>query len=454
MTLCAGFDFGTSNSTVAIADDDGVRLLPLDLRAAEPAVMRSLLYLTRGGERFAGQEAFDRHQLDNVGRPVRLERRYVGDITMTFAGVGTITTQAHALVDANEPGRLFQSIKTLLPDRVFSKTSVFGVDLTAEDLVELLAGAMLRRAEQAAGDRITRLTVGRPVHFAGDAANDELARGRLSAAFARFGIEQVDFLEEPVAAALSYTRTAGACDADGRPAVIFDFGGGTLDVSVVRGSGVAAEVLATGGVAVGGDLLDRRIVESRMLAHFGEGATFGPERLPVPRHIVARILDWQTLFLLNRPEPLALIEQMVLTGSRPRELGDLRTLVTRGYGAALFRAVEAGKQALSADDATTIALERGDLDVREPLRRGEFEGIIREQHGRVRACVVETVERAGVDAEAVGAVVTTGGSSRIPLFRRTLAEMFPRARLVEQNAFTSVAAGLAIAARERALAEA
>jgi hypothetical chaperone protein len=445
MALSAGFDFGTSNSSIAIVRDGTPHLLPLDREVADPAVMRSLLYLTREGEQFAGQAAFDRHQRDNIGRPVKLERRYVGDVTMTFAEVGSVTTQANVLMDVNEPGRLFQSIKTLLPDHVFTKTNVFGVELTPVDLVELLAGAMLRRAEQAAGEPIGRLVVGRPVRFSGDGADDALARSRLSEAFGRLGIAQVEFLEEPVAAALSYAH--GHAAADGL-AVVFDFGGGTLDVSVVRTAGGASEVIAIGGVPVGGDLLDRRVVEARMLAHFGEGAVFGPQKLPVPQHLLARVLDWQTLYLLNRPEPLALIEQMARSGSKPRELHNLQTLVTRGYGAALFRSVELGKVELSARASTEIALQRDGIDVQQPLSRAEFEGIIRQQFARVEECVAETVARAAIDAADVTAVVTTGGSSRIPLVRRLLAERFPLASLIEQDALTSVAAGLAIAAAE------
>ncbi len=442
MTLSVGLDFGTSNSTVAVYDGSALRLVPLDPQAEEPAVLRSLLYLTRAGERYVGQEAMNRYLDENMGRPVRLERRFVGDVTMTFAGVGTIITQAHAVVDANEPGRLFQSIKTLLPDRMFTKTNLFGVELTAEDLVVLLAGEIVRRTEAFTGEPVRRLTVGRPVHYSTAAAGDALARKRMTEAFSRLDVARVDFLEEPVAASISYTHGSTTA-AQAEIAVIFDFGGGTLDVTVVRGTGEAAEVLATGGVPVGGDLLDRRIVDARMLRHFGEGATYGARRLPVPQHILRRLLDWQTAFLLNRPEPLSVIDEVVKTGSRPKELRNLRTLVTHNYGASLFRAVEQGKQRLSTAGHASIELCRENIEVRELLTREEFEGIIREQQRAVEQCVLDTVNRAGVDSEDVRAVVTTGGSSRIPLFRRALRSRFPRAELVDQDAFTSVAAGLA-----------
>ena len=112
-----------------------------------------------------------------------------------------------------------------------------------------------------------------------------------------------------------------------------------------------------------------------MLRHFGEGATYGPAHLPVPQHILRRLLDWQTAFLLNRPEPLSIIEEVVSTRSRPRELGNLRTLVTRNYGAELFGAVERGKQQLSDAGHTTIELQHQAIDVRELLTREDFEGV-------------------------------------------------------------------------------
>jgi hypothetical chaperone protein len=59
------------------------------------------------------------------------------------------------------------------------------------------------------------------------------------------------------------------------------------------------------------------------------------------------------------------------------------------------------------------------------------------------------VGRAGVEPTEVKAIVTTGGSSRIPLFRQALRKRFPCAELVEQNSFTTVASGLAIAAQQR-----
>ena len=107
--LSVGIDFGTTNSSVAAFDGKGNRLLALDERAPNPEVMRSLLYMTREGEIFAGQKALDLYTEQNTGREVRLERRYIGEVKMVFSDM-TVVKDAFALVDVNEPGRLFQVI--------------------------------------------------------------------------------------------------------------------------------------------------------------------------------------------------------------------------------------------------------------------------------------------------------------------------------------------------------
>jgi hypothetical chaperone protein len=438
--LSVGLDFGTSNSSAAVYDGERVTLVPLDPAAPDATVMRTLLYVARSGGELVGQTALDTYIAQNVGRPVRLERRYVGTIEMTFGDAGTVKQEAHALVDVNEPGRLFQSIKTFLPDSSFTSTNVFGTPYSLEELIALIAGAIMRRVESFIERPVARLTVGRPVHFSDDPERDDLARRRQEMAFVRLGLPAVSFLEEPVAAAHEFAQSA----ADPRAALVFDFGGGTLDATVIR-TGPQLAVLATGGVPVGGDLLDRRIVETHLLKHFGEGAAVGRRRLPLPNHIFGRLLHWQTMAQLNRPETLEVIQNAIREGDNPRQLQALLALVSRNYGLELFGTVEATKRALSDRSFTVLEFERQGIAVREPLSRADFEAAIREQYLAVERCVLDTLARAEVGADAIETIVTTGGSSRIPLFREMLQRHFPNAEQSERAAFTSVAAGLAVA---------
>jgi len=437
--LSIGIDFGTSNSSVAVCSGGALRLLPLDRHAPDPRVMRSLLYISRNGDIVAGQRALDRYTEQNTGREARLERRYIREVTMTFSDM-TVTKDAYAMIDVNEPGRLFQSLKRFLPVTSFRKTNVFGREYRLEELVATLAREMLHAAEAALGQPVRSLTVGRPVRFSEDDDKDQAARRRLEEAWSLTGVDQVRFLEEPVAAAHHYASEA-ALAADAR-FLVFDFGGGTLDITVARATGRAAEVLATGGVPLGGDLLDSRIMETRVAQHFGKGARYA-DGLPLPGHLLSRLRSWQTIVELNRPDLLELVRDAARRTDKPRELANLETLVTRNYGLALFRAIEQAKIALSSDEASEVRLQRDRLDAVQPLTRDEFEAAISVQLRTARDCALGAVERARCAPEQIALVITTGGSSLIPAFRRMLQEALPRAALAQSDTFTSVAAGLA-----------
>jgi len=92
-----------------------------------------------------------------------------------------------------------------------------------------------------------------------------------------------------------------------------------------------------------------------------------------------------------------LIRNAITEGDRPRQLRALLTLISRNYGLDLFRTVEESKRRLSERSSTLIEFKREQIDVREPLSRAGFETAIQPQFAEVERCVVETVERAGVE---------------------------------------------------------
>ena len=440
--LSIGIDFGTSNSSVAVCDGQTVELLELDAYAKDGRVMRSLLYIPRDGEIVAGQRALDLYTEQNTGREVRMERRYLGEVKMTFSDM-EVVKDAYAMVDVNEPGRLFQSLKRFLAMTSFKKTDVFGTEYSLEELVATLAQQIVRAAEAALGSKISSLVVGRPVRFDDDDEKDQSALAKLKDAWGRVGVDEVRFMEEPVAAAHHHASEARLVT--GTRFLVFDFGGGTLDITVAEALGDSINVLATGGVALGGDLLDSRIMETRIAPQFGRGAHYEPEGLPVPSHILSRLRTWQTIVELNRPDRLEIIRDARRRSDSPRELAALESLVTRNHGLELFRAIERAKIALSDEEQAEVRLQADDIDLAERITRDEFEAAIGAQVKSSSVCVLDAVRQAGLEPEEIALVITTGGSSLIPVFRNALREALPHAKLTAAGTFTSVAAGLALA---------
>jgi hypothetical chaperone protein len=166
--------------------------------------------------------------------------------------------------------------------------------------------------------------------------------------------------------------------------------------------------------------------------------------LPAPAHLFTRVRSWQTIVELNRPELLELIRRARRGTDQPAELAAFETLVTRNYGFELFRAVEAAKIELSGAAAAAVALNLEGISLRKEVARSDWEAILSPQVRAARDVVLGTLIAARREPGQVRYVVTTGGSSLIPAFRRMLQETLPSAVLHETDTFTSVAAGLAL----------
>ena len=436
-----GLDFGTTTTVASAFDGHTIRLIPLDLDEHTPTIMRSALLISRAGEIMVGRRAIDFYISSNVGRVIEYKDVILSVLQMHFADL-TITRDIHAVVDANVPVRLFQSLKTALRDPSYTSTDVFGVRWSIEDIVAAFLRMVQQRCEEYLGEPISGVTIGRPVHYTDTREGDALVVERMRRACDLAGYPEVHFLEEPVAAAYAYQQQIDAP----RTVFVFDFGGDTLDTTVMMLDSQAHEVLATGGVSIGGDLLDSRIVTGALLPYFGAGATLGPRRLPIPAFIFDHLADWQSIAELNKPERWVRVEYAVDTGDRPRELRALRALVRENYGLTLFTEVERAKRRLSVNTQTDIALDVGDIRFRHVFERSEFQRLIGPEIRAIAACVDQTLREAQARPQDIEVAVRTGGSSRIPHFIRLLAERFGEERLHAMDAFTSVGAGLGVAA--------
>ncbi|MDZ4763120.1 MAG: Hsp70 family protein [Chloroflexota bacterium] len=264
-----GFDFGTTNSGMARVTDGALTAFPIDpYNALNPAVCRTAIYITKRFDIFTGSRAIDRYFADNLGRPVKFQRVRVGEITQTFADVGSFVKDVEIDIDIYDPGRLFVSFKSALAEREYDGTNVNGYRFALQDLIATYMLSLRYQLEALTGEAQTRVVLGRPVHFVGSDgdAGDQLAQARLASAAHRAGFSDVYFQYEPVAAAYSYAVTVE----QPQTVFVFDFGGGTLDTTVMRiERGGRTHLLGIGGVALGGDRIDAKIVQSILPKHLG-----------------------------------------------------------------------------------------------------------------------------------------------------------------------------------------
>jgi len=363
----------------------------------------------------------------------------------------------YVYVDELSPGRLLQYLKTALRKTApagtsgasgYQGTQVFDRYYRVVDLVQTYLGQLKKRAEEELGEPIEAVTLGRPVKFNEDPEMDRHAQETLRQAALAAGFQQVDFELEPVAAALYYEQTLK------RPqnVLIFDFGGGTLDISVLRLGGAGSsgahqrEVYANGGIDIAGSDFDRAIIQKRMLSHFGLEHVL---HMPDLYELVQAVPDWIALPELSTPQTRYNLERAIKAGVAPPRLKALQSLIFNDLAFSFYNHVESAKIALSSQGAAVVALADQGIDLWELYTRLQFEKDIHAYYVQIEQVLLDTIAASGLEPEQIDAVVKTGGSSGIPLFGLLLEQLFGREKVIASSAFSSVTAGLAIRAWER-----
>lgn len=462
-----GVDFGTTNSSVALAANGDVRVLPADPLNDKPTSLPSLLYIARDGEQVVGRAAANTFIERNVDREVIVRQVELGVHIEGYVGgeydneygaaprkdgeaVPEAVT-ARAMVEVNAPGRLFQSLKTSLRLAEFRGTEVFGTHYQIEELTAAILQRIKRVADEAAGTSVESAVFGRPVRFSTRDREDEIAQRRLETAARLAGFKNVVFFYEPVAACVEY---AARTDRKQRLMVV-DIGGGTFDVCIMEFGGAQtaasrlaeSRILSVSGVPVAGDAIDHEITRTKIFPCLGSRARYGPSNLRLPQYVFNTIIDWQNLYKLNTEETINWLIAAEMSTDEPQRIRALRALIQRNLGYPLAREVEAAKVRLSDDTATTIDFDRPDIHVHEPLERSEFRHIIEHMLEQMLDTIREAETAAGVAPGDIDSVLTTGGTSLIPAVRQMLADRYGPDRLHHRDTFTSVATGLALVAQ-------
>ncbi|MDX1412692.1 MAG: Hsp70 family protein [Candidatus Promineifilaceae bacterium] len=444
--MIIGMDFGTTNSGIAVYDGRKIDVLPLDPAGTNPRVLRTALYITNEQTIVIGRKAIDLYYEQNIGRVVKTRKVWIGEIEV-YAEDLYYVTDAYAWVDESEPGRLLLSVKSRLREEDHPGAIVGQHFYTLEDLIALYLTVARVRAEQILEQDVRQVVLGRPVHFSLDPEHDRLAQGRLLQAAFRAGFDEVYLQFEPVAAAFSY----GTSIDQPQNVLVFDFGGGTLDITVMHlGETGQEKALASGGIPVAGDVFDQKMTRAKLPKHFGEGSLYGSRQKAkqTPRWIYDAFSSWQTIIELQTQENRRVLEDIARTAQRRYQLDALISLVTSNYGLKMFDQVELAKRNLSTKRGAQIRLDGPDFKVREFATRTEFERIIRPDILAVEAELSRTLEASGLHVDQIDAVIRTGGSAQIPVFHDLLSNMFGAEKVQSVNTFSSVTAGLGVLAHK------
>ena len=358
MSRLVGIDLGTTNSLVAIAEG-GVPQILADAHGQK--IVPSVTYFKEDGSVLVGDSAREK-LIDDPEHTIFSIKRFMGK------GLDDI-----------------QDDLDLLPFKVSSESenivriNILGRDYTPPELSAFVLRELKRRAETALGEEITNAVITVPAYFNDAQRQATKDAGRIAA------LDVLRIVNEPTAAALAY----GLQERKQGIIAVYDFGGGTFDVSILKLSEGIFEVLSTSGdTHLGGDDIDKALM----------------------RLVMAEL------------------------GTEP----DKHAIQEIRFG------VRAAKEDLSSAGEADVILPA--LNYAREITRREFEDLIEPIIDRTLVPCRQALKDAGIDAGAVDEVVMVGGSTRIPLVRRRVEELFGRVPHTELNPDEVVALGAAVQA--------
>ena len=411
--LVYGLDFGTSNSAVAVLQDGKLQVLPIS-QGGKKTTSSVIYFPGRGGVHYVGDEAI----LKYVGNGMR--------------------------------GRFIQSIKSVLPDTLFTGTVIMGHGyFKVEDLVALILANLKACADKITGSDVRSVVMGRPAVYSDKKDEEEIAEERLIAAARLAGFEEIHLQIEPIAAALYYEVSLS----QPQLALVADFGGGTSDFTLMRLSPDKAklsrrqdDVIATAGVHIAGDDFDSAIMWHKLVKYFGANIRYESSGavLGMPAKLMRTICEWQKISFLKNSQDQEFIRQLLYLADDKDAVRRLHTLIEKNLGFSLFQAIEGAKCDLSTKPESEIIYSRSEIDISEPITREEFDRLISDEVSKIEGCLDKLLADSGVAVDDIDSIFLTGGTSRTPLIQVMLERKFGAAKMRMGDAFISVVSGLAL----------
>ncbi|MCD4486379.1 Hsp70 family protein [Chromobacterium vaccinii] len=350
-------------------------------------------------------------------------------------------------------GRLMRSLKSLLGSSLIdSQTEVQGKALPFRHLLKLFIQELKLRAEATAGREFEQVVLGRPVYFVDDNPQaDKLAQDTLADIARQVGFKEISFQLEPIAAAFDYESNIEKEEL----VLIVDIGGGTSDFTLIRLSPERRshaerrdDILATGGVHIGGTDFDRQLSLHGVMPLFGFKTRLR-NNAEMPSSQYFNLATWHTINFAYTRKAWMDLQDVHRDAAEPQKLDRLFKLIQERAGHWLAMEVEAAKIALSDQSSHRLALDTIERGLHCDLSRADFETSIGSLLDRVGGTVSKLLADSGLKAENVDTVFFTGGSSGVPALRDGIRALLPNARHVEGNLFGSIGSGLAIEAKKR-----
>jgi hypothetical chaperone protein len=408
-----GIDFGTTNSALAIYDEESNKI-------HSTIIIPSLIYFY--------------HQFNTT----TASNYVVGEKAIT------------AYLKDDMKGRFIKSVKQILSRSSFSETRIHNKKYNASDLVAIILKELKDRADQLIGQDCRKAIIGRPVFFDDDnVQKDTLAQTRLHKAAEIAGFVDIRFQFEPIGAAFAYEKSLKKKE----NVLVADLGGGTtdftylvLDPEKVGSKDIKNDMMANGGIYVGGDSFDSAFMWEKGTPYFGKNTQYEAtpgKILTVPKSLFANICSWEQMNFFNGLRIKKDIEDYYYFSGKDPQFKNLITLIENNLGYSVFQSIEKTKITLTNANTAMFKYHNMDINIDEEISLPDYEQIIKKDVNRIANYLDEFMLQNGIDPQNIDSIFLTGGTSMVSSIQKLFKNRFPHVNLNSGDNFKSVAKGLA-----------
>ncbi len=349
---------------------------------------------------------------------------------------------------SGEEGRLMRSLKRVLgTDIMQNGTILHGKSVKFENILAQYIKFMKEKAENFVHENIEKVVMGRPVHFRdNDKKGDIEAEKQLKDVAEKAGFKEIYFQYEPIAAAYAHEENIKG----EKLACVIDIGGGTSDFSIIRlGEKLKSkknrydDILADSGIRIGGNDFDKDLSIKSFMPELGMHTTYGKKNLFVPTSQYFDMSEWSKINMAYTYQNKKIINEVLTEAHNPEKYTRLLELYEQEAGHKLLWLVENAKIKLSNQPQVMTILDF--LSGKPQIQSTDLvlSEAVKNDLSKVKNSVQECLSQAQIKAEKIDLIILTGGSTEIPIVKNELCQVFPNAEISAKDKLTSVGLGLA-----------
>ena len=351
----------------------------------------------------------------------------------------------------NMKGRFMKSIKQILPVSSFVNTRIGNNLYSASDLVSFILIDLKKAADKIIGYTCETAIIGRPVFFDDlNKGKDDLAQKRLLEAAEIAGFTSIRFQFEPISAAFAYEKTIQKKER----VLVADLGGGTTDFTLIELDPTKStsinrreDILATGGIYIGGDNFDSSFMWEKGTPYFGRGIQY--ESMPgkmvdLPTSFFQNICSWKEMNFFNGQKVKNSLNQYFVYTKRNPIFKNLITLIDNNLGFSVFKEIEKVKIQLTENELSNFEFSKLDIKIKEEISKEVYAEIIQDDVSSIERYLNKFLKSNAIDSSQIDSLFLTGGTSLVPSVKQIFEQKFPTTPIHSGDNFISVANGLAL----------